>query len=413
MNEQKTYPKINTTSLLFPVLALTGIGLMMIYSSSSIVALDKFGNSFHYVRNHLFTIFASLTAMYIASKIKYTLFRNNILIFLILLCSLGLLCLVFVPGLGVSAGGARRWIQLWPSTFQPSEVAKIGLILFLALYISKNLKRMKSFLFGIVIPLWVMGAFQAVLLMQPDFGSAMTMGFITVSMLYLGGMRIVHLAGLFVMIIPVIVMLLITTPYRMKRITAFLDPWQDPMGSGYQLIQSFIAIGNGGTTGLGPGGSIQKLYFLPESHTDFIFSIIGEEFGLVGASFVLFLFVWVIVQGVKIAMSKKDPFAYYLAMGVTIMIGIQSLVNFCVTTGLMPTKGLPLPFVSYGGSAQLANMIAIGMLINIANMDEPHLKGEETPKAYVQKNRLESLSKVQGTKMRKQNYKRGWLRKLF
>ena len=413
MNEQKTYPKINTTSLLFPVFALSGIGLMMIYSSSSIVALDKFGNSFHYVRNHIFTIFSSLMAMYFASKIKYTLFRNNFLILLILLCSLGLLCLVFIPGLGVSANGARRWIQLWPSTFQPSEVAKIGLILFLALYISKNSNRMESLIFGIVIPLTVMGLFQGVLLMQPDFGSAMTLGFITISMLYLGGIRKVYLIGFFLLMLPAVAMLLITEPYRMKRITAFLDPWQDPIGSGYQLIQSFIALGNGGTTGLGPGGSIQKLYFLPESHTDFIFSIIGEEYGLVGASFILLLFVWIVVHGVSIAMRKKDPFAYYLAMGITIMIGFQSLVNFCVTTGLMPTKGLPLPFVSYGGSAQLANMIAIGMLINIANTDEPKLKVEETPRAYMQKSRLECLSKIQGIKKQKQNHRRSWLRKLF
>ena len=413
MNEQKAYPKINITGLLFPVFTLVGIGLMMVYSSSSIVALDKFGNSFHYVRNHLVTIITSLTGLYVASRIKYTVFRNNILIFFVLLFSLGLLCLVFVPGLGVSAGGARRWIRLWPSTFQPSEVAKIGLILFMALYISKNINRMESLFFGMVAPLCVMGIFQGVLLMQPDFGSAMTFGFITVSMLYLGGVKRIYLIGLFLVMMPGVVMLLVTASYRMKRITAFIDPWKDPMGNGYQLIQSFIAIGNGGLTGLGPGGSVQKLYFLPESHTDFIFSIIGEEFGLVGASFVLLLFIWVVVKGIRIAMNKKDLFAYYLAMGVTVMIGFQSLVNFCVTTGLMPTKGLPLPFISYGGSAQLVNMIAVGMLVNIATMDEPPVTDTDEQRAFSQKGRLESLSKIQGTKRRKNIIKRSWFRKIF
>jgi cell division protein FtsW len=236
-------------------------------------------------------------------------------------------------------------------------------------YISKNAYRMDTLFYGLGIPLFVMGIFQAILLMQPDFGSAMSLAFITISLIYMSGVRISYLLGLLVLMLPGIIALLVYAPYRMARITAFIDPWQDPLGKGYQLIQSFIALGNGGLTGLGPGGSQQKLFFLPESHTDFIFSIIGEEFGIIGASLIIVLFLWILFRGVRIAVSKEEPFAYYLAMGVTVMLTFQALINFSVTTGLMPTKGLPLPFVSYGGSSLLISMAAAGILMNIAKAE--------------------------------------------
>jgi cell division protein FtsW len=386
--------RLCSSSIYLPVFALVGIGILMVYSSSSIVSIHKFGDSFHYVRNHLLTVIISLGGMLFFSRINYLRYRNSFVVTLIIIFSLVLLCLVFIPSLGVSAGGARRWIRVWPSTFQPSEFAKIALTLFLALYISRNASRMDTIIYGIIIPFGVMGIFQAILLLQPDFGSAMNLAIITITLLFLGGVKGTHLLGAFVPFIPVIVMLIIKTPYRLARLLAFLDPGADPLGKGYQLIQSFIAFGNGGLLGLGPGGSMQKLHFLPESHTDFIFSIIGEEFGFVGAFVVILLFIWFIFKGINIATSKQDFFGYYLALGLTVMIGVQALINFCVTTGLLPTKGLPLPFVSYGGSALVINMAAVGILINISHTtDSPVNEGDKKVNSLANIKKMKSKRK--------------------
>jgi cell division protein FtsW len=216
----------------------------------------------------------------------------------------------------------------------------------------------------------VMLMFQTIIIFQPDFGAVMSLGILTVGLLFLGGARLNQLAVLVLLSLPAIYILLASSPYRWKRITCFLDPWRDSQGCGFQLIQSFIALGNGGITGLGIGGSRQKLFFLPEVHTDFIFSMIGEEMGFIGAIVVLGLFIWLVVKGVRVAMDTDDSFSYYLALGLTMMIGSQVIINIAVSTGLMPTKGLPLPFISYGGSALLINMIAIGILLNISGRND-------------------------------------------
>jgi cell division protein FtsW len=214
-----------------------------------------------------------------------------------------------------------------------------------------------------------MVVFQSIIIFQPDFGAVISLGILTLAMLFLGGARLRHLCVFILLSLPVIYQLLFSAPYRRKRVLAFLDPWQDPTGSGFQLVQSFIAFGNGGVLGVGIGRSRQKLFFLPEAHTDFIFSLIGEEIGLIGALSVVGLFVWLFIKGFRIAKRTNDPFTYYLASGLTMMIGSQALINFAVSTGLMPTKGLPLPFISYGGSALLVNMAAVGILLNIARMN--------------------------------------------
>jgi cell division protein FtsW len=208
-------------------------------------------------------------------------------------------------------------------------------------------------------------AFQAIMLMQPDFGAAMSLAFLTITMLFLSGTRLRYILSLALFALPVL-FILIREPYRLRRIISFLDPWKDPLGSGFQLVQSFIAFGSGGITGVGIGGSKQKLSYLPESHTDFIFSIIGEEFGFIGVSVIIALFVLIFFRGFSIANRTQDKFTYYLAVGLSLMISVQALVNFAVATGLVPTKGLPLPFISYGGSSLLMNMAAIGILLNIS-----------------------------------------------
>lgn len=357
----------NAGGIVIPVIVLTGIGILMVYSSSVLISEQKYGTSFHYLLRHFFSILIGFSAMIFLAKVDYHKLRGFVIPLLIF--SFVLLILVFVPGIGVSAGPqseVKRWIKLWPSTFQPSELAKITLVLFLADYISKNIHKMKSLRYGVIIPFAVIAVFQGIMLFQPDFGGAVHIGIITLALLFIGGIKWRHTFGIILLALPVFYSLILAAPYRMKRVMAFLDPWQDPRGAGFQLVQSFLAFGRGGFTGVGIGDSKQKLFFLPEAHTDFIFSLIGEEIGLLGVLTVIGLFLWLFIKGFRMAMQTEESFGYYLALGLTIMIGSQALINFAVSTGLMPTKGLPLPFISYGGSAFFVNMMAVGILINIS-----------------------------------------------
>ncbi|MGQ9569377.1 MAG: putative lipid II flippase FtsW [Thermodesulfovibrionales bacterium] len=351
--------------LLFSTLTLIIFGALMIYSSTSVVTptLERKGiTEFYYFKRHLFTILIGFVFMYIAYRVR-PFYLKKIAIPL-LIFSFILLILVFLPGIGVNAGGAKRWVRLWPSTFQPSEFVKLSMVIFLAKYLSASDYRTDKFT-SFIKPVIIMIIFQVVIIKQPDFGAAMSLAFLTFSMLFLSGTKIRYLLSLSLLALPVLYKL-IMEPYRMRRIVSFLDPWKDSQGSGFQLVQSFIAFGSGGISGVGIGGSKQKLSYLPESHTDFIFSIIGEEFGLIGVSIVLILFLLILIKGISIANRAKDMFVYYLAIGLSLMISLQALINFAVATGMVPTKGLPLPFISYGGSSLLVNMAAIGILLNIS-----------------------------------------------
>jgi cell division protein FtsW len=351
-------------SILWPVLILVGIGVLMIYSSTALMSMRKYGSGFHYLLNHLFTVAVGIATIGVLLKVDYLKLRPAV--YVLMGVSLVSLVLVFVPGVGISANGARRWIRLWPTTFQPSELVKIVMVIFLADYMDRNIQRMKEFKYGIAVPVAVMLGFQAVIMLQPDFGAVMSLGILTFGLLVLGGARLLHIGGILLVSMPIVFTLVMSSSYRMKRIMCFTDPWNEPFGCGFQLVQSFIAFGSGSYFGVGLGGSKQKLYFLPEVHTDFIFSIIGEELGLLGALAVLGVFLWFLVKGVRVSLRLKDPFSYFLSTGLTMMVGVQAIINFAVSTGLMPTKGLPLPFVSYGGSALLINMAAAGILVNIS-----------------------------------------------
>lgn len=354
----------DTRSIIISVMALTGIGVLMVYSSTALMSMREFGGSFHYLWKHFFTVIVGVAAMAALSNTDYQRFRP--MIYILLVVSFLLLALVFVPGIGVAANGARRWLRLWPTTFQPSELVKIVMVIFLADYMDKNINRMRDFRYGILIPVGVMISFQGIIMFQPDFGAVMSLGILTVFLLILGGARLRHVGSLILFAMPVIYILIISSEYRMKRMLSFTDPWKDPFDSGFQLVQSLIAFGSGSVWGVGLGGSKQKLHFLPEVHTDFIFSLIGEELGLLGVILVLGIFLWLFIQGIRVSRRTTDPFSYYLTLGLTMMIGVQAIINIAVTTGLMPTKGLPLPFISYGGSALLINMAAVGILINIS-----------------------------------------------
>jgi cell division protein FtsW len=354
--------------LLVVTLVLLGIGVLMVYSSTSVVAPspDKESVSeYYYLKKHLFTLLLGFAVMFAASRVRPETLRK--LAIPILAGSLVLLLLVFVPGLGVKAGGARRWIRLWPSTFQPSELVKLAMVIFLAWYVSREgFKRNRFAHFA--VPVAIMGVFQVVFLKQPDFGAAMSLGVLTIGMLFLAGVPLRYLASLFALCLPVLAKLLME-PYRFKRIMAFLDPWEHARDSGFQLVQSFIALGSGGLNGLGLGQSSQKLSFLPEVHTDFIFSLIGEELGFIVATMVVGLFAFAFIRGMIIANRAGEGFRYHLCVGLSLLIAFQALVNFMVVVGLLPTKGLPLPFLSYGGSALLVNMAAVGILLNVSRLD--------------------------------------------
>jgi cell division protein FtsW len=349
---------------------LVFVGALMIYSSTSVITpvlAKKKVTEFYYFKRHIFTIGIGFLILFLTSYKLRLSFVQKYAVHL-LIASFVLLILVFIPGIGVTAGGATRWIRLWPSTFQPSELVKLSMVIFLAYYLSKPGYRTDSFT-AFVKPIGIMMLFQIVILKQPDFGAAMSLAFLTLAMLFISGTRLRYLASLGVFAIPVIVMLALK-PYRLQRITCFLDPWKEPQGCGFQLIQSFIALGSGGMTGVGIGSSKQKLAYLPESHTDFIFSIIGEEFGLIGVLGIVVLFLIIFVKGITVANRAKESFVYYLATGLTLMISLQALINFAVAIGLVPTKGLPLPFISYGGSSLLINMAAVGMLLAISRGDD-------------------------------------------
>ncbi len=352
------------------VILLILIGLFAVYSSTSVLSPDlvekyrKKGmeiSQFGYVKKQLFTVALGILAMLVACKVRPEHIKKAT-IPLLILSLIGLL-LVFSP-LGVAAGGARRWLRLWPSTFQPSELVKLSMVVFLAWYASLPRFKKDSFL-CFIIPIGTMGIFQVIFLRQPDFGAVMSLALLTLSMLFLSGTQMRYLLSLGVLAVPVIIKL-ISEPYRWKRVTAFLNPWNDPQGTGFQLIQSFIALGSGGFAGVGPGEGRQKLSFLPEVHTDFIFSLIGEELGIIGTLFIVSLFFALFLRGITIARRTRDLFAYYLAFGVSIMIALQGVINFAVVTGMVPTKGLPLPFISYGGSSLIVNMMAIGLLLNVS-----------------------------------------------
>lgn len=388
------HPSITTSHdrwLLLITFLLLGFGSLMIYSSTSVVTpplAKKNITQFFYFKKHLFTMLIGFVIMITAYRLRPETLKRFAIPLLIF--SFLLLVLVFVPGLGVSAGGAKRWIRLWPSTFQPSELVKLSMVIFLARYMSMQNYSAGSF-FSFIKPITIMATFQVIFLKQPDFGATISLGILTLGMLFLSGMMMRYLFSLAVLAIPVVIKL-VHEPYRWKRVTSFINPWDDPQGSGFQLIQSFIALGSGGLSGVGLGQSKQKLLFLPETHTDFIFSLAGEELGLVGAAVIIALFLLLFIKGVSITnRAREGSFIYYLSFGLSIMIALQALINFFVVTGMIPTKGLPLPFISYGGSSLLVNMAAIGILLNLSKGEDERKVIDRTKELVMRKKALRAV----------------------
>jgi len=351
-------------AILIGVLLLIGIGLIAVFSASSILAEERYGDHYYYLkRQGVFCLFG-LFLMIVAKNINYLLYRRLVYFFLGL--SFILLTLLFVPGFGVKVAGAQRWFRFGVISIQPSEAVKLSLAIFVAYTMSKNVENMGTLFHGLLPNLLVASIFMILILLQPDLGTAVIIGMWMLILLFIGGVHLGQLIVLLGLLTPVVFYLISHTAYRLHRWWAFLNPWDDPQGFGFQIIHSFLAFGSGGFSGVGLGNSKQKLFYLPEPHTDFILSIIAEEVGLIGVSVLLILFAFVIIRGIKIALNAPELFGTYLALGISCMLAVQVIVNMGVVMALLPTKGLTLPFISYGGSSLVVNLIGMGILMNIS-----------------------------------------------
>jgi len=361
MEPRKTYDHM----LFVIVLILMIIGVIMVYSSSSVSAAKSFGSAAYFLKRQLCFAGIGFLLMFSAMKIRYQLLKR--FVYSILIASVFLLILVLIPGVGSTIGGSTRWFRFGPLSFQPSEFAKLALVIFLAYSLSNKEKNMQSFTIGFLPHVIVTLGMAGLVLLQPDFGTAMLMLFLLSIMVFVAGSRVKHLASFFSISSVACYFLISSASYRLDRFTAFLNPWKDPMATGFQIIQSFLAFGSGGLCGAGLGNGKQKLFYLPEAHTDFIFSIIGEELGFIGVIAVIFLFILLAYCGVKIATKAPDLFGTYLALGITSLIILHAVINLGVVMGLLPTKGSTLPFISYGGTSLIVNLTGTGILLNISS----------------------------------------------
>lgn len=362
---QKT-KKINTLIILL-VLFLCIFGMVMIYSASSYSSNVLYGDSFHFVKKQLFGFIMGIGCFiftYLFDYHRYYKFR-----WWIIAVSIILLALVFVPGIGISANGARRWIGFASFNLQSSEVAKFGFVIFTACYLSVNYKKTKTFM-GIMPILLTGGIICLLVMLEPNMSVTMCIALVMVFMLIIGGMSFKHIALLSVPAFALVILLIVIEPYRLSRLMAFINPWANPKEDGYQLIQSLYALGAGGLFGVGLFNSRQKYLFLPFAESDFIFAIIGEELGLIGATLIISVYVVIIALGIKIATLAKDRLGTYLSSGIVSVIAVQLLINIAVVTGSIPPTGIPMPFVSAGGTSLMVFMGAIGILCNVGKSTE-------------------------------------------
>ncbi len=371
MTEKPSSPprEYDWTILLLAVF-LTAVGVVMVYSSSAEMAdtLERYQkDDFYFLKRQ--AIFAILGFVVMAGMMRYDYKKLRKFAGIGLLICMVLLLAVYIPGLGVKINGARRWLRLG-FNLQPVELAKIALIIYMAHSLAKKQKKIRELVGGILPYTIVLGIILTLLMFQPDLGSAMTLVAVAVAMLFIAGMRYAYFGYLLTILIPLGALVVMNSTYRMQRIFGFLDPWKDPTGNGLQIIQSWIAIGSGGIFGKGLGEGRQKLFYLPEAHTDFILSVIGEEWGFIGLSLVVLSVYLLFRRGMNTALMAPDDFGRYLAFGITFLLAFEAIFNMCVVLGLVPTKGLALPFISYGGSSLICTLAAIGILLNVSSQTQ-------------------------------------------
>ncbi|MDA8345976.1 MAG: putative lipid II flippase FtsW [Thermaerobacter sp.] len=350
-------------TLLTAVLTLLGFGVIMVFSASSVEASVVNNNPYYYLERQLIWAGMGLFLMLALARIDY----HVLLRFAepIAWATFALLVLVLVPHVGKDINGARRWLGFGSLLFQPSEMAKFSLVLLFAKRLATE-KKIRSFYHGILLPLLILSVMAGLIIKEPDLGTALALTGTVMAMLFIAGVNGLQLGAVIAAFIPAVGVLIAIAPYRMQRFLAFLDPKKDPLGSGYHIIQSLYALGSGGLFGVGLGQGALKYFYLPEQHTDFIFAIVGEELGLIGAAVLIALFFVLTLRGLRVAMLAPDRFGALLATGLTAMVAVQALLNIAVVTASMPITGVPLPFISYGGSSLLFALAGIGVLLNVS-----------------------------------------------
>ena len=360
------YPQKKTPDFLLfaAVIMLLSIGVIMVFSASEVTAHERLDDTFYYLKKQIVWAMLGIAAMISVMKIDYWKYKKWAIPFLI--GAFILLIVVLLPGLGTNVKGAQRWLSFGPLRLQPSEVIKLALVIFMSYSLAKHKDRIKNFLTGMLPFLAILGLACGLILLQPDLGTAVSAAGTVYIMLFAAGARGKHLFYLALSGLAAVAAAIVLEPYRMSRFLAFLDPWADPQGTGFHIIQSLYALGSGGLFGLGLGESHQKFFYLPEQHTDFIFAVLGEELGFMGGGAVIFLFLVFVWRGFKIALSSYDPFASLLAVGLTSMISLQAIINIGVVTGSLPVTGIPLPLISFGGSSLLFTLTGVGILLNIS-----------------------------------------------
>ena len=356
--------KLKPDRILFLVtLVLVGLGVAMVFSSSAIVAKEKFGDPNYFSFKQLISATLGLAVMFMIMKVDYHVYRHPAIIFSVLAVVVSLLVFVFFL---TASANTHRWIQVSGFSVQPSELAKLALILFLAYFLERRKGEVNVVSFTLIPIGVIVGLLAGLVLLQPDLGTAFALLITSAVLLFVAGLDLRWIAMSIIFAAPAIYLLVFRVAYRRQRILAFLNPWEEPLGRGFQIIQSLISVGGGGIAGLGFMEGKQKLFYLPEAHTDFIFAVIGEELGMIGTCGVLALFTIFMWRGLRASMRAPDLFGFYLALGITMMVCMQAYLNMSVVLALLPTKGIPLPFLSYGGSSFVVMLAAVGILLNVS-----------------------------------------------
>jgi cell division protein FtsW len=356
--------KLSSDKWLFTItIALVMFGLVMVYSASAVLAMEDYNNPFYYVIRQGIWFGIGLIAMWIMMQIPYRKWNQRWLVYGMLGVSISVLVLVLF---GPSIANVHRWFRVGPVSIQPAELAKFPLLVFLAHHLARRQGQIESFWKTILPALVVSGQLAFLIVMEPDLGTALMFVALPLALLFFAGMPLRYYIIPAALCVPLFYILVLNVGYRRDRVLSFMNPEADAMGGGFQIIQSLIALGSGGPNGVGLANGIQKLFYLPEPHTDFIYAIIGEELGLIGTMSLVVGYLFFLWRGLRTAWKVADPFAQFLACGITVMVVLQAFINISVVIGLLPTKGLPLPFISSGGSSLLINMMAVGTLLNIS-----------------------------------------------
>ena len=350
-------------------LLLVFASIIMVYSASALVALERFQQPYLFVIRQVMWVVLGIAALWVAMHVDYRIYRNDTFIWVLIgVVGLTLLGVLF----SAPVNGTRRWLGIGGLGIQPSEFAKIVCVFFTALILERRMHRIDELSYSLLPVAIVVGPMVALILLEPDFGTAMALVLIVAAMIFAAGLHYRYLIGTLLVVLPAIYVVLVSAPYRRRRLLAFWDPWADPLGDGFQIIQSLIAVGTGGVFGRGLMAGVQKLFYLPEPHTDFIYAVIGEELGLIGATTTLVCFCLIAWRGLRITLRAQDAFGAFVALGMTVMIVVQAFVNMSVVLGLMPTKGIPLPLVSAGGSSLVVSLVGMGVLLNISQHETAH-----------------------------------------